>query len=212
MNPRWSGIATLALFFIITIIGFVVWTVLLAVLWFGLRAVGYTTDPWAMISALSTAIAAAAVFSAGFIGYRELSEAASTRHIEVADHLFEELNSPENIAARRWIYANLPADPVEGIRTMPEEGRDAVKQVLNSLDHVAFMTQAGWIPDDIIMPWMHPMIMKSWVKIEPYVQYERRRRKEPYYYQKIDELARRCATWRRKHLGEEDIQWVDDAI
>jgi hypothetical protein len=165
-----------------------------------------------MIEALSTAVAAAAVLSAGFVAYRELSEAASSRHMEVAERLFEELNSSENIQARRWVFQNLHDTPEEGAGALTEEGRAAIKQVLNSLDHVAFLTQAGWIPDEIIMPWMHPMIAKSWEKLEPFVKYERQRRNESYYYQNIDRLAERCSAWRLKNLPDIKVTWVDDAL
>jgi len=43
---------------------------------------------------------------------------------------------------------------------MTPEGHAAMKRVLNSLDHIAFLTQAGWIPEDMIMPWMNPMIVR----------------------------------------------------
>lgn len=212
MKTNWPGSLTIVLFVLITIIGFTVWIGLLFVLWLALRAAGVTTDFWAMTEALSTAVAAATVLSAGFVAYRELSEAASSRHMEVADRLFDELNSDENIEARRWIFQYLPDNPEEGIRTMSPEGQAAVKQVLNSLDRVAFLTQSGWIPDEIIMPWMHPMIAKSWEKLEPYVIYERQRRNEPYYYRYAGELAGRCRDWRARNLPETQVAWVKDAL
>jgi hypothetical protein len=95
---------------------------------------------------------------------------------------------------------------------MTAEGQAAVKQVLNSLDHVAFLNQAGCIPEDIIMPWMHPMIAKSWEKLAPYVAYERQRRNEPYYYRYVGELAERCRAWRAKNLPGAEVVWVDDAL
>ena len=116
------------------------------------------------------------------------------------------------MAARRWVFQNLPADPQEGIRSLTPEGQEAVKQVLNSLDRVAFLTQAGWIPEDLIMPWMHPMIAKSWDKLEPYVEYEKQRRNEPYYYAHANELAVRCRAWREKHLEDAQVKWVKDAL
>jgi len=116
------------------------------------------------------------------------------------------------MAARRWVFQNLPADPQEGIRSLTPEGQEAVKQVLNSLDRVAFLTQAGWIPEDLIMPWMHPMIAKSWDKLEPYVEHEKQRRNEPYYYKHASELAARCRAWREKHLEDAQVKWVKDAL
>jgi hypothetical protein len=195
-----------------TALGFFCWLAGLSALGLFLRAVGVSTDFWAMTEALSTAVAAAAVLSASFIAYRELSELDISRHIQVADRLFEELNSPENIEARRWIFQNLPADPVEGTRTLTPEGRAAVKRVLNSLDRVAFLTQASWIPEEMIMPWMNPMIVKAWAKLEPYVDYEGPRRNEPDYYEHARQLAQRCLAWRKSNLPDATINWIDDAL
>jgi hypothetical protein len=212
MSTKWSGYLTIFMFIALAAVGFFLWVGGLFVFWILLRTAGIITDFWVMTEALSTAVAAAAVLSAGFVAYRELSEAASSRHMDVADRLFEELNSSENIAARRWVFQNLHDKPEEGIITLTEEGRAAVKQVLNSLDHVAFLTQAGWIPDEIIMPWMHPMIAKSWEKLEPYVNHERQRRNEPYYYMYVGKLARRCRAWQAKNIPGWKVTWIEDAL
>ena len=166
----------------------------------------------AAIEALSTALAAAAVFGAGYIAYRELSEVATSRYIDVADRLFAELNSPENIEARRRIFRNLHKNPKIGLKKLTVKDHDAIKKVLNSLDRVAFLTQSGWIPDELVMPWMHPMIAKSWEKLEPYVLYERERRNEPYYYQYAEKLAERCNRWRKSHLTDTTTKWVGNAL
>jgi hypothetical protein len=166
------------------------------------------------LEALSTTVAAAAVFGAAFIAYQELSEIANTRYMDIADRLFGELNSPDNIAARRRIFQNLNADPAEGMENLSQEDQDAMKKVLNSLDRVSFLTQSGWIPDELVMPWMHPMIAKSWEKLEPYVLYERKRRNEPYYYKYAGKLAERCKQWRAENLttDERKTKWVDNAL
>jgi hypothetical protein len=196
----------------ITAFGFLCWLAGLLFVWLVLRAFGLSTNFWAMTEALSTAVAAAAVLGAGFVAYRELSELACSRQMEVVDRLFEEMNSHENIEARRWVFQNLPDDPEEGIRSLPPEGRAAVKRVLNSLDRVAFLTQPGWIPEEMVMPWMNPMIVKAWIKLGPYVDYESRRRHEPDYYEHTRQLAERCLAWRAKNLPDAQITWVDGAL
>jgi len=212
MNTNTSERAIIILFVLITTAGFLLWVSMIFIAWLLMQKMGLSIDLFNMIGSLSTALAAAAVFSAGFIAYRELSEMTSSRHIEVADRLFNELNSAENVSARTWVFLHLPADPQEGVKSIPPEGHLAVKRVLNSLDRVAFLTQSGWIPDDVIMPWMHPMIAKSWEKLSPYVFYERNRRNEPYYYVHAERLALRCQKWRQKNLTVVDNKWVDDAL
>ena len=212
MQANSSERKTLIVIVVITAVGCVGWLCAQLYIWVIVQALGVPTELWAMIEALSTAVAAAAVLSAGFVAYRELSEIASSRHLEVADRLFHELNSPENIEARRWIFQNLPDDPEEGIRLMTPEGKAAVKRVLNSLDRVAFLTQRNWIDEEMIMPWMNPMVVKAWCKLDPYVDYESQRRNEPDYYEAARELAGRCQAWRAKNLADAKITWVEDAL
>ena len=165
------------------------------------------------LEAVSATIAAAAVFGAAYFAYQELEEVSKSRHIDVADRLFDELNNPESYKARRRIF-RLQGEPEEMLKNLIDEDRDAIKKVLNSLDRVAFLTQPGWIPDDLVMPWMHPMIAKSWEKLEPYVMYERERRNEPYFYEHAEELAKRCKKWREKNLPEDKrkTKWVGNAL
>jgi hypothetical protein len=212
MNTKWSGPITIGVFAFVTIVIFGLLIYGLPSLWCNLSTQEVCAESLASIEALSTALAAAAVFGAGFIAYRELSEVANSRYMEIADRLFNELNSPDNIEARRRIFQNLHEDPKIGLKKLTAKDRDAMKKVLNSLDRVAFLTQSGWIPDDLVLPWMHPMIAKSWEKLEPYVEYERERRNEPYYYQYAGKLAERCKLWRKKNLTDTATNWIDNAL
>ncbi len=196
----------------ITVVGFFLWLVILYVFWQILHSASINVSYLTMAEALSTALAANAVFGAGYVAYRELSEISSSRHIEVADKLFNELNSPENVESRRWIFQNLTDDPKADLENLTGEGQKHIKQVLNSLDRVAFLTQSGWIPDDIVMPWMHPMIYKAWQKLKPYVEYERKRRNEPYYYQYAGDLAKRCEAWRASRNIDPKTVWLEKSL
>lgn len=198
---------------VITLVGFIIWIGFLFVVWQLIqRASGGEVDFWVMAEALSTALGVAALFGAGFVAYHELNEAADSRHMEVADRLFQELNSPESIDARRRVYQNLPDDPETGISSLSDKDRAALKRVLNSLDRVAFLTQTGWIPDDMVMPWMSPMIVKVWAKVQAYVDFESARRQEPEYYEHARVLAARCVAWRKKNLPDSEIKWIKDAL
>jgi hypothetical protein len=212
MRSDWSGRRTIAVILGITAAGFAVGVGALFYLWMVLHLLGFSPDFWAMTEALATAVAASAVLGGAVLAYRELGEAGSSRHMAVADRLFEELNSHESVAARRWVFQKLPEDPALGLASLPDEGRDAIKHVLNSLDRVAFLTQAGWIPEELIMPWMNPMVVKTWLKLGPYVEYESRRRREPDYYARVRVLAERCLAWRSERLPEAQITWVEDAL
>ncbi|MBN1248124.1 MAG: hypothetical protein JXC32_10735 [Anaerolineae bacterium] len=211
-NDRLPGWTTALLILVLTAIGFVGWIGLQALLWGFLRVFGISTDLWAMVEALSTAVTVAALISGGYVAYRELDELSNSRYIDVSNKLFEELNSQANIEARRWVIQHLPNDPAEGLPALSSEGRHYVKRVLNSLDHIAFLTQSGWIPDELIMPWMNPMVVKVWAKLGPYVDYESNRRHEPDFYEHARKLAERCVAWRSRHVPDGEITWVDHAL
>ena len=212
MNGALTRYRTLIIIVALTGLALVLWLGGLFVLWLLLQALGIDAGFWAMTEALSTAVAAAAVLGAGFVAYRELSEVSSSRHMEVADRLFGELNAPECVEARRWVFRHLPDDPAKGIPSLDDEGRAAVKTVLNSLDRIAFLTQGDWIPIETVMPWMNPMVVKAWQKLGPYVEYERRRRNEPDYYAFAAHLAERCMAWRRENVPAARTVWLDDAL
>jgi hypothetical protein len=212
MNTNWSGRRALGVALAITAIAFAAGMAALFLAWGFLRLLGDTSDVWAMIEAVATALAAATVFGAGVFAYLELAEQSKGRYITVADRLFDELNEPENVRARRWVFQHLPPDPAVGLAQMSEDELDRVKRVLNSLDRVAFLTQAGWIPDDLILPWMNAMVVKAWVKLQPYVDYEAARRNEPDYYRQVRRLAERCVAWRQAHLPDAQTTWVDHAL
>jgi hypothetical protein len=212
MNTNWSGRRTLAVVAICTALGLAIGLLMILSIWGVLHARGATSSYWAMTEALATAVTAATVIGAGLLAYRELDEASDSRHLAVADRLFEELNAPENVAARRWIFQHLPSDPASGLDKLSDQGHDTVKRVLNSLDRVAFLTQRGWIPEDMIMPWMSPMILKTWIKLKPWVDYEVDRRQEPEYYRQVRALAERCLSWRNAHGMSTEVTWVENAL
>ena len=212
MRHQLSRFRTLLAILGLTAGGALLWVGALAGIWMALRNAGVETDLWAMVEALSAAVAAAAILSGGYVAYRELDELSSTRYIDISNQLFQELNSPENIGARRWVLLNLPDEPAAGLASLSAEGHDAVKRVLNSLDHIAFLTQSGWIPEALIMPWMNPMVVKVWRKLQSYIEHERARRCEPDYYAHAESLGRRCQSWRTRHLPEGEILLVDNAL
>ncbi len=201
-----SVVKTLFIFALLTLVAFLSLILLVNIVF---ESFHLSNNLLVAIEALSTALAVATVFGAGYFAVQELSEASKTRYMEISDKLFNELNSIENIEARRTVYRLGSRNPDEDLS--PEQGQ-AIKKVLNTLDHVAFLTQKGWIPDEIIMPWVHPMIAKSWEKLEPYVIYQREQRCEPYYYEHAGDLAERCFAWRQKHLEKVEVAYIKKAI
>ncbi len=212
MLANQSGRKVLGIILGVALSAFLLWMLLLYLGWQFLRMSNVVLDFWTMTEALSTALAAATVLGGGILAYLQLTETSRSRHIAVADQLFGELNSSESIAARRWIFQHLPEDPKTNMDTLSDESRAAIKTVLNSLDRAAFLTQAGWISEEMFLPWMNLMVIKAWERLGPYVLYERQRRDEPDYYQQVEQLARRCIAWRQREYPDHKHRWVKAAI
>lgn len=181
----------------------------IAGLWVLLRLLGIETDLWAMIESLSTAIAVLVAVVGALLVY---ADTACDRHREVADRLFQDMNADENVQARRAIYQDLPPYSEHVAQDLTENLRAAIKRTLNSLDRAGFMIQSGWIPEQVILPWISPMVVKVWAKLGPYVEHEVQRREEPDYYEAARELARRCVEWRTEHVPAARIRWHKDAL
>ena len=209
MKTLTSGMKTLGVFIVVTLVVFLLWVSGISLIWRLIGSFALSDNLFVAVEALSTALAVATVFGAGYFAIQELSEASKTRYMEIADKLFNELNSEENINARKIVYQLGSYDPSVGLS---QDKRDAIKKVLNSLDRVAFLTQNGWIPDEVIMPWMHPMIAKSWDKLKPYVIFQRNERRESYYYEHASKLADRCFAWRKKNSIKNEVNYINDEI
>ena len=148
MKTLTSGMKTLGVFIVVTLVVFLLWVSGISLIWRLIGSFALSDNLFVAVEALSTALAVATVFGAGYFAIQELSEASKTRYMEIADKLFNELNSEENINARKIVYQLGSYDPSVGLS---QDKRDAIKKVLNSLDRVAFLTQNGWIPDEVIL-------------------------------------------------------------
>ena len=200
---------TIGVFIAVTLVVFLLWILGTFLIWRIFDSLALSDNLFVAIEALSTALAVATVFGAGYFAIQELSESSKTRYMEIADKLFNELNSEENIQARKIVYQLGAFNPDASLSL---HQRQAIKKVLNSLDRVAFLTQKGWIPDEVIMPWMHPMIAKSWDKLELHVILQRNQRGESYYYEHASELAERCFVWRKKNQILNQVNYIEDEI
>jgi hypothetical protein len=74
----WPRASVLLMILAATIAGFIALFGLTVCAWLLLLALGIPSNLWDMTQAVSTTVAAAAVFGAGFVAYRELGETPSS--------------------------------------------------------------------------------------------------------------------------------------
>ena len=174
-------------------------------------------DLWAILEALATAAAFSVAVGGGLMVLAQLTEAVDSRNLTIFNDVFERLASDRNIEARRWIYQNLPDNPGQGLASLSEEGRQNVKYVLNSFDHLGFLIQQDWVSgeaEDAIVRWVSPFVTKTWGKLGPYVDYEvSQRPEEPDYYEAVRHLAEKCIAYRKTLLRRDPkTTWREDAL
>jgi len=201
-------VATLSFLF------FLIWVAVNILVWLTFRALGVQGDLWGELEGISSAAAFAITLAGGIVILVQLDEAIESRNLDIYNDAFERMMSDDNIAARRWIYLNLPDDVEEGLTLLAgnPEGQACVKRVLNSFDHLGFLLQQEWVMGDAVIRWVSPFVVKIWAKLKPYVDYEIARRHEPDYYEAARFLAESCAEWRRKNVPDFEITWVDKAL
>ncbi len=178
---------------------------------------GSSADVWAILEAIATAAAFSVAVGGGLMVLAQLTEAVDSRNLTIFNDVFERLMSDRNIDARRWIYQNLPDNPGQGLASLSEEGRQNVKYVLNSFDHLGFLIQQDWVSgeaEDAIVRWVSPFVVKTWEKLGPYIDYEvEHRPEEPDYYEAVRHLAEKCTAYRKALLRREPkVTWRDDAL
>lgn len=97
-RSRWTPLLAIAL---ITIGGLAAWLGSVSGLCVVLRLSGWSADLCTRIEALVTTVATATVLGAACLACCTLDQFAASWHMQVRDSLFDELNSPESIKARR---------------------------------------------------------------------------------------------------------------
>jgi hypothetical protein len=179
--------------------------------------IGGSVDMWGALEALATAAAFSVAVGGGLMLLAQLTEAVDSRNLAIFNDVFERLAADRNIDARRWIYQQLPDNPGQGLASLSEEGRQHVKYVLNSFDHLGFLIQEGWVSgeaEDAIIRWVSPFVVKTWQKLGSYIDYEvAQRPEEPDYYEAVRHLAEKCIAYRKALLHRDPkTTWRDDAL
>lgn len=205
---------------LIALVFFVVWVALILAVWNLVGPGGFDGSLWGALEGVSSAATLATVVGGGMIALAQLVEAIDNRHRELQarnlssyNYIFELLMKDENIEARRWIYLNLTEDLSleEGLALIASEGREQVKLVLNSFDYLGFLVEQDWVTDEAVIEWVSPFVVKTWICLGRFVEYEAHRRSEPDYYKAARNLAHQCQIWRNQKLGAEP-RWFKDAI
>jgi hypothetical protein len=187
-----------------------------------LRLASLNDEQWSNLGALASVAALAFALGAGLLVLIEVTEQTDSRNLGVYQDIYEKLMSENEIAARRYIYENMPdlaalntterAAEIERLVRDDSQVRQYVKQVLNLIDYFGFLVEQDWVTADEVIGWLSPVVVKVWAKIGPLVEYERAQRpEEPDYYISAVKLVPKCQAWREKHYPNRKKQITFDS-
>lgn len=147
--------------------------------------------------------------------------------LEIYQEIFEKLSTPEQEAARRWIFQNIPIkEPDEEIAVWFEhthakimrvprgngdelpEGQKALLQTLNCFDYIGYIYMNYWnIREDSNsnLDWISPSVAKVWTRIGPYVLHLRSLRNSPDWHLAAEYLGTLCIDWRAKKGSSDEF-------
>jgi hypothetical protein len=198
-------------------------SVVLFLLWLGVTLLIWQfADPkagefnlWSAMEGLSSVAILALTIGGGAVVLVQINESIDSRNVETFTRVFEKLMSREQEAARRWIYQEMPPFTEAGLDALTSEGRTYIRLVLNTFDYLGFLVQQEWVTEEAaesIVEWISPVMVKTWAKLEPYVDDQCNKRREKDYYLDARRLAERCRAWRKKHYPDAPIIWLDQAL
>jgi hypothetical protein len=160
---------------------------------------------WSAVSAISAATGLAVVIFATIIGLQQLRELVRARHLDAIMRVYDMISSDDARSARRHVYTQLSADPPH---TSAGDWR-RIEEVCVVFDKVGAMTASQLVPEDELFKSHCLVILRSWVKVEPYVDY-RESILDSRYVSHFRDLAARAERYRNRFLPSEHVQFFPE--
>lgn len=143
---------------------------------------------WSSAASIATIIGAGVVIYAAVVAVGQLKETTKTRHLEAMLRVYDMIASPGARASRRFIYSELKSAPGK----VTSEEREKIEEVSVMFDRVGALVSAGLVPEDLLFASHREMIIRSWDKLAPYVEYSRLHRYPSFatYFELLASMAR----------------------
>ncbi len=144
---------------------------------------------WSDAASVATIIGAGVVIYAAVVAVGQLKEMTKTRHLEAMLRVYDMIASPEARASRRFIYSELRSAPDR----VTSEEREKIEEVSVMLDRVGALVSAGLVPKNLLFASHREMIIRSWEKLAPYINYWRMHRYPSFasHFELLADLAKK---------------------
>lgn len=158
---------------------------------------------WKMWAAIAAWMYVVLVFVSLYYVDRQLDEVAKNRKREAILAIFRELESDAMRESRQYIYDEVPRE-IEGIAEVKlKEHFKKAAVALNAFSRIEYLISEGHIDAETILASYSQAIWRCFKKCEWLIRWVRRKRNEPQYLQRFDNLSLRAEAYRREHGYDE---------
>lgn len=139
-----------------------------------------------------------------WINWKRIRLANYTISLPILKDMIKEFRSPEFKKHRDYIKNNLrnQHDPDKCYSDLHPSAKIPVTTVSRFLDHLGILVVNKYIDDKYIMSFIGENIDNLWQILEPYIQNEREKRKNPYYQGYFQKLVYRVRKTDLRKLRE----------
>jgi|SRR3990167_6706501 len=130
----------------------------------------YDPSSWERLSSIATVLGLIILVPATIVALGQLKEMTKARHLEAMLHVYDMIGSIEARRHKRFIYTELRSRP----ENLTDEEREIVENMIATFDRIGRLVESGLIPKDELLQGHSSIFLKTWGKLEPYINYQRR--------------------------------------
>ena len=164
-------------------------------------------DFWSILSSIASVLGFTVVIWTAFMALGQLKEMARSRHLEAMLQVYEMIGSDQARADRRFIYVKLKSIPA----SLTAEEWEYVEKVSAVFDRIGNLASHGLIPEEEFFQSHCEIIIKAWMKLEPYIMY-RRRVYGGRFANQFEQLSKDACKYHAKHFPGNKIEVINHSI
>ena len=156
------------------------------------------------IAAIVTIIGFIILIFTIIIALRQFKEMIKSRHLEALIKVYELIGSESARMDRFYIFNKLNPAPDK----ISMDGWLYIQRVSTTFDKIGMLVKAGLIPQKELFESHYETIVRSWIKLEPYIEYYRDNIGGRHVHN-FQELARKAKIYHTNNFPEEDLSPVN---
>jgi len=152
-----------------------------------------------MISAVATAVSAAAIAVSVFFVFPQLRRLRLSQEVSVALALYNRSTSPEMLEAAGWVKSAMPSEFSYQDYLRHSDARRKLESLWYYFEFIGVLVNRGYVREELVFDQQGAFIAGIWDKTEHLIKVRRQDRQSPQYLENFELLAKRFVGWATKH-------------